>query len=384
MSSSILLWLAGASSAITLFGWVGYPIILRLLPVRRSEARPSTALPTLSVVIATREPPEVVQRRVANVLAGDFPTGDLQLIVALDASVAGAFDEYRRVLAPQVDLVASRTHGGKAAALNAGVRAARNDLLVFADSRQDFATDALSHLARAVATGPYAAVTGRLVTPHGGRGITDWYWSYELRVRRREARIHSVIGVTGAIYAMHRPLWREIPDGVLCDDVLVAMWLILGGHRIGYCAEAVALERRRFSPRDEFRRKVRTQTGNLQLCVVEPQLLYPGVNPVWLQFVCHKLIRIMTPVLLLLAVPGAALLLARLCAHLDRTQLAATAMVLSAALLGALAIGGRRVFRQAKMLLMLCVAPLPALYFAMRGRWSVWTESTTNDSAARR
>jgi len=151
------------------------------------------------------------------------------------------------------------------------------------------------------------------------------------------------------------------------------MWLVLSGRRVGFCAAAVAYERREFSPEEEFRRKVRTQTGILQLCVLEPRLLNPRVNPVWPQFVCHKLIRIATPLLLLLALPGAVLMLIRLSTVLAPAEfLAASSMIAGLLLLSSLVLG-KRFLTQAKALVLLIVAPLPAVYFAARGNWDVWS-----------
>ena len=48
------------------------------------------------------------------------------------------------------------------------------------------------------------------------------------------------------------------------------------------------------APEQEFRRKVRTLTGVLQLCAWLPRLLVPIRNPVWVQFVSHKLLRLLT------------------------------------------------------------------------------------------
>jgi hypothetical protein len=45
----------------------------------------------------------------------------------------------------------------------------------------------------------------------------------------------------------------------------------------------------------ELRRKVRTLAGNFQLLRLEPRLAVPFANPVWLQFVSHKLGRLVTP-----------------------------------------------------------------------------------------
>ncbi len=45
----------------------------------------------------------------------------------------------------------------------------------------------------------------------------------------------------------------------------------------------------------EFQRKTRTLAGNYQILRLEPRLLIPFVNPVWLQFVSHKLGRLLVP-----------------------------------------------------------------------------------------
>src|SRR4029077_15122319 len=49
----------------------------------------------------------------------------------------------------------------------------------------------------------------------------------------------------------------------------------------------------------EHRRKIRTLAGNIQILGQEPRLLVPFVNPVWLQFVSHKLGRLLVPYALL-------------------------------------------------------------------------------------
>ena len=60
---------------------------------------------------------------------------------------------------------------------------------------------------------------------------------------------------------------------------------------------------------DASGRKVRTLAGNFQLVALAPWLLVPGLNPAWLRFVSHKLLRLLSPWLLLL-LAGASLALA--------------------------------------------------------------------------
>jgi hypothetical protein len=55
---------------------------------------------------------------------------------------------------------------------------------------------------------------------------------------------------------------------------------------------------------------VRTLTGVWQLCAWLPATLVPVRNPVWVQFVTHKLLRLLTPYWLLVCVVWALVALA--------------------------------------------------------------------------
>jgi cellulose synthase/poly-beta-1,6-N-acetylglucosamine synthase-like glycosyltransferase len=216
--------------------------------------------------------------------------------------------------AARVQVVRGDEPGGKAAALNAGVRAARGELLVFADSGQRFGTDAVRLLAQAFTRPGVGAASGRLELAAGTKAPAlplRLYWSLERWLRRREADVHSAIGVTGAIYAMRRELWTPLPAGLILDDLFVPMQLVLRGQHVAFVDEARAYETRATTDGNEYRRKVRTLTGVLQLCAWLPQTLTPLRNPVWIQFVTHKLLRMLTPYWVLVCIAWALTAIAR-------------------------------------------------------------------------
>jgi hypothetical protein len=138
---------------------------------------------------------------------------------------------------------------------------------------------------------------GRLVsTIADGVGL---YWRYEKQLRRLESTVGSTLGATGAIYALRRSLYRPLPDNTILDDVLTPMRAVLAGYRVVFNEQAIAFDRAAADAHAENRRKVRTLAGNIQILGQEPRLLLPIVNPVWLQYVSHKLGRLIVPYALL-------------------------------------------------------------------------------------
>src|SRR5439155_2422118 len=136
------------------------------------------------------------------------------------------------------------------------------------------------------------------------------YWKYENWIRKQESRFHSMVGVTGAICAVRRKLFQPIPQGTILDDVYWPLQVAMQGYRVIHDERACAFDRLPEKTGDEFRRKVRTLSGNFQLAAQLPEALLPWKNPVWLQFVSHKLVRLLVPWALLatfalaLALPG--------------------------------------------------------------------------------
>ncbi|MEK6322225.1 MAG: glycosyltransferase family 2 protein [Acidobacteriota bacterium] len=192
---------------------------------------------------------------------------------------------------------------GKATALNIGVEIARGEIIIFADARQSFEPDAIKELAANFADPNVGAVSGELLLDGaGGSSVGEGvglYWKYEKWIRKSESRFSSVIGATGAIYAIRRELWRPLPDSTILDDVYTPMGIALGGRRVVFEEKARAHDKAFESPGREFARKVRTLTGNYQLCQLMPRLLFPN-SALLFQFYSHKLMRLAAPIFLLL------------------------------------------------------------------------------------
>lgn len=363
------------AGGLLLAGWVCYPIVLWVAVTVTGRRRPACAdppaWPNVEGIIATREGPEAVRRRVLDLLAADYPRECLHVTVALDASAAGATEDVAAALKdlPGVQVVASAGASGKAGALNAAVRAARAEVLVFSDTAQSFEPGTVPALVRCLGVPGVAGASGYLAAA-GDRGALGGFWSYETTLRALESRWDSLVGLTGAVYALRREAWVPLRDGLINDDMMAALLVRRAGGRVVHCPEAVAVDPRRFTPVQQYARRVRTLTGIYQQLAWYPWLLAPIANPLWLELWCHKLIRLLTPLLILLVLGGAWPLMSP--AGLAVAGVAAVGLVVVAAVglrrsPRALALEGWHAIR------LLLIAPVVAMAHALRGRWDVWT-----------
>lgn len=372
--SRLMLALTVVAGALLVLTWGVYPLVVHGLASLRRASRPAAAqpLPTVTVVIATREDGDLVLARIRDALAADYPAELLDVIVALDHAVAVDPKDIGRP-EPRATVVRGDPPGGKAAALNAGVRAATGEILIFSDTHQRFDPGAIAALVRALGDPSFGAVSGQLELPDAGhRSLVEHYWRFERRLRRDEARLHSAIGVSGSIYAMRRRLWSALPAGLILDDLYVPMQLILHGHRVGFEPSARAHDSRRTAVEQEFQRKVRTLTGNFQLCAWLPAVLLPWRNPVWLSFVSHKLLRLLTPWLALAMLAGMAALAIGAWGWwtiVIGAGAAAIALML-AELLGL----RRRMMTYVRWLWTMQAAVAVATMNGLTGRWNVWRQ----------
>jgi cellulose synthase/poly-beta-1,6-N-acetylglucosamine synthase-like glycosyltransferase len=120
------------------------------------------------------------------------------------------------------------------------------------------------------------------------------YWRIEKTVREMESASGSVVGATGAIYAVRRDLIAEIPAGTILDDVYIPMHVVKQGFRVIFVPDAHAWDVADQGTDREFSRKVRTLTGNYQLVQLAPWLLGSS-NPLRFEFISHKLLRLFAP-----------------------------------------------------------------------------------------
>jgi cellulose synthase/poly-beta-1,6-N-acetylglucosamine synthase-like glycosyltransferase len=292
-----IVFIAAASSVFYVL--VGYPLLLELLarrfpkPVGKREH-----FERVTVIIPVRNGERWLQRKIESVLAQDYPAELREIIIVSD----GSTDSSEAIATSYADRgvrLLRVAAGGKPAALNAAVPMATGDLLFLTDVRQVLRTDCLRRLVCCMADSAVGVVSGNLQISSGlteEEQNTGLYWRYENRIRRNLSQIDSMLGATGPVCMVRRSLYAPIPPDSLLDDVFLPLSIHLRGYRLVLEEAAVAVD----EPTNlgsEFRRKVRTQAGIVQLIGSFPGL-FSSRNRMRFHFISLKIGRLLLPYLL--------------------------------------------------------------------------------------
>ncbi|MCC6526345.1 MAG: glycosyltransferase family 2 protein [Polyangiaceae bacterium] len=311
MSATLLAVAFWSSLALLGYTYLGYPLVLWVWARLRTRAvrRDPALLPSVTVLAVVQDEAEQVERRILNLLELDYPRDALQLVIASDGSRDDTVARARAYAHAGVEVLDFAERRGKPAALADAARVARGEILVLCDARQRIEPQALRLLVAPFADAEVGVVSGAIVLGRTGAAVgrgLGLYARYETFVRACESRIDSMLGATGALYAVRRRLFEPLPVDTLADDLVLPCRVLRGGYRVVLEAGARAVDEAPRSARKEFARKVRTLAGVCQLFARERWLFAPWRNRVWLQTVSHKGLRLLGPWLILVLVAASA------------------------------------------------------------------------------
>ncbi|MGC2172349.1 MAG: glycosyltransferase family 2 protein [Candidatus Sulfotelmatobacter sp.] len=255
--------------------------------------------PLLSIVMVVRNEESTLPRKLNNLAALNYPPKRMEFVVVSD----GSSDKTSEILSQAAPderfrIVISPEPKGKACRLNEALAVAAGEILVFMDARQEIEPDALRLLMENFTDSTVGCVSGELMLGDPASGEAEKrmgvYWRIEKKIRALESASGSVVGATGALYAARRSLLAPIPPETILDDLLWPLQVTRRGARVVFDSRARAWDDPDLGAEKEFRRKVRTLTGNYQLLQIAPWVL-SGANPLRFRFVSHKLVRLAVP-----------------------------------------------------------------------------------------
>jgi len=297
-------WLFAVSILLVAYTYVGYPVVMWMLTRGRGrDVRKGTALPTVTIIIAARNESDKIRRKLEHSLKLDYPTDRLEILVASDASDDGTDDIVREYAGRGVRLVRALERKGKENAQALALGTATGEIVVMTDSATLLEPEALRALVANFSDPSIGAVSSEdvILDAAGNPTAEGVYVKYEMWVRRLETQFYSLVGLSGSCFAIRRTLCGYWPS-TLASDFLSALHAARGGYR----AVADPSARGRFvavaSGQAETRRKVRTFLRGITVLMASLDLMNPfRYGRFAFQLASHKLLRFMTPLLLVAA-----------------------------------------------------------------------------------
>ena len=307
-ATDTVLLVFGATSLFAVITTYGlYPLSMLVLSALR--ARPwkqdEQLLPPVTMVVAAHDEEAVIEEKLRNFLAIDYPADRLFLLVGSDGSV----DRTDEILKRFDDGIRIRTfsypQSGKMATVNRLMHEVRTPFVIFSDANTMYEVSAARRLMRHFADERVGGVCGNLLLRDASRSVGSsgerTYWSYENLLKKWEGRAISTLGATGGIYAIRSEMYEAQPEAEqVADDLLLPMRIVSRGGRFVYDDTARAVEETMPSMRGEFRRKIRVGVGTfntMRHIRLHASEIGTGIKSM---FFLHKFLRWIVPFFILI------------------------------------------------------------------------------------
>ena len=296
-------------TAIIIYSYIGYPIVLYLLSnlfftTRNREINYSIKLPSVDLLIAAYNEEDVIGVKIENSLLLDYPQDLLHIWVASDGSSDNTNSTVKKYAAINKNvhlLEFQRT--GKSGILNKSMMSLRGEIVVFSDANTEYSRDALKKIIEHFEDPTVGCVSGRLVYRNPGEILSgkgeSFYWKYETALKKMESKIGYVAGANGAIYAIRRDLFEPFPARTINDDFTTSMKIVKKGFKSIYESEAMVFEDVAPTMKSEFNRHVRDGAGHYIAIVHLIGLLNPFLGLRSFIYWSHRIFRWLIPFLLI-------------------------------------------------------------------------------------
>ena len=297
-------WVLLAGTAVSLYSYVGYPLLL--IVVRRFRRRSPVAVgrpatwPRISITLPAYNAEKTLRPVLDGLVRLDYPAELRQIVVVSDGSTDGTDALVAEYAHLGVELLRHSPRVGKTEVENFAMGALTGDIIVNTDASVALQSDAVWRLVAALADPGVGVSSGRDISVAAvgatGHGAESAYVGYEMWIRELETDVDGIVGASGCVYAVRAELHRRHLPGFLARDFSSALWARINGFRAVSVRDAICFVPRAATMRVEFNRKVRTMTRGLETLFYHGRLLNPLIYGVfaWLLW-SHKLVRWLVP-----------------------------------------------------------------------------------------
>jgi len=303
---NLAIWLVLAVSILTILTFSFYPVIALLLSfISRAgdSSLDENLFPSVTVLIVVRNAEDLLQSKIVNSLALDYPEEKVQVVVVSDGSDDNTVLIAQNITNERVVLFIQQDHCGKSAAINNFIHECTGDIIIFSDVDAVLNSDAVSKLIDHFKYSDVGGVCGQRVIKSDLTKITKPQKDYikvDSLIKTLENRSGSITSNDGKLFAIRKELFCSIEDGVT-DDMFVMLSVVKQGYRFLFEPDAIAyICTPSRSNKHEIERRRRITTGSIRGILYNKVLLNPGKYGFYsLKLLINKILRRLMPVCLI-------------------------------------------------------------------------------------
>jgi cellulose synthase/poly-beta-1,6-N-acetylglucosamine synthase-like glycosyltransferase len=289
-----------ASLLIVLYTFFGYPILISVMVFLKRLLRSIPAVivdyePKVTLVIPCFNEAYILEAKIANCKALDYPTEKLSIVFITD----GSTDQSQQIINQYtgIQLLHEVDRKGKTAAVNRAMRFVTTPLVIFSDANSFLNSAAVRNIVTHFTDEKTGCVAGekRISINEADTASAageSMYWKYESVVKKLDSALHSTVGAAGELLAFRSSLYVEMPEDTLLDDFMQSMQIAAKGYKIVYEPAAFATELSSENVKEELKRKIRIASGCWQAMKRLKGILRFTKTPLFFfQFFSHKVLR---------------------------------------------------------------------------------------------
>ncbi|MFC2015005.1 glycosyltransferase [Chloroflexota bacterium] len=270
----------------------------------QTESKDYSYQPFVSVIIPIYNEAGVIERRIDNLLALEYPDDKFEIIVVDSGSNDNSLEIARRTGQnnSRVTILEEGERRGKASAINYGKSIAKGEIILVTDVNTIFDINVLKEITPHFSKPDVGGVGGRFVPVNDDNNMFEasvYYWELESLIRRGESAWDSACLFHGEINAWRKDI-IETDTEALAEDLEMAIRINRKGLKIVYEPSAIAHEPVPTTYKEQIIQKKRTVIGTIQGFLKHKKyLLLPRDRYSGVIFPSHKILQIISPFLVI-------------------------------------------------------------------------------------
>lgn len=296
----LVIFLFWFSLSVLFFCYAGYGILLFLINglknsfSKKRKLLQEELLPVTLIVAAYNEA-QVLEQKIRNTLAIDYPAELLKIIFITDGSSDGSHEMLNKIAS--ITSLHEPERKGKLAAVKRAMQFVTTPLVVFSDANTMLNKECIKKIVAHYGDDKVGGVAGekKIAKQHHVSAVGEaegLYWQYESFMKKLDAVFYTVVGAAGELFSIRTELFRQVDENIMLDDFVISMNVCLQGYKIEYEPEAFAVELPSASLAEEQKRKTRISAGAYQSIGYLKECLNIFKHPLLsFQYISRRLLR---------------------------------------------------------------------------------------------